>query len=67
MNLLSVSASPVAMLQQSQTVITLLSDIKDKPVKARTLILELSNTLGLLQSLRFVEEKKQEETDWPKI
>lgn len=67
MDPLSVFASVGAILQISATIISLLNDIKDKPADARKLILELSSTSGLLQTLRSLGEERQEEAEWPKL
>ena len=67
MDPLSVSVGLVAAISQITTTISILSDIRDGPEDVGRLILELSSTSGLLQSLRSLGEKRQEEAEWPKI
>ena len=67
MDPISWSASLTVTVHLVTTAISVLSDIESKPEDVRSLILELSNVLGLLQSLRSLGEKRQEEAEWPKL
>ena len=67
MDPLSVATSLIATVSQLTTTISLLNDIQNKSEDVRKLILELSALSGLLQSLRSLGEKRQEEAHWPKL
>ena len=61
MEAIGLAVSIINILQLSQTVISILNEIKHKPSEARQLMLELSVIRGYLQSLRFLGEESPEE------
>lgn len=61
MDPLSISSSVIGLLSLSQATVSILNDMKDKTKEARGLMIEISTISGLLQSLRFLMEERQDE------